>query len=254
MLNLFTGKISGVLSLALQGISKAVSLVLNTVLDTVDTVLDTVSHLTAPITEALIELPIIGSSIEKVLTIENNLVSTLGDGLHAVADQLATGDLIGGVQTTLNGVTDLVGQTVTEVAGLVDHIAGVAAPITDSLADVPVLGGILNAVGETTENLTGLLAETGNYVASIDPTELLTGLLSDPLGSVGGVVHDVSGTVDALLDDLAPITSVASELPVVGDIVNVVGETSTALNHALYDVGSLLQSLNTDLLQTTSYT
>ncbi len=93
MLNLFTGKISGVLSLALQGISKAVSLFLNTVLDTVDTVLDTVSHLTAPITEALIELPIIGSSIEKVLTSENNLVSTLGDGLHAVADQLATGEL-----------------------------------------------------------------------------------------------------------------------------------------------------------------
>ncbi|WP_257220958.1 hypothetical protein [Acinetobacter sp. YH12219] len=31
MLNLFTGKISGVLSLTLQGISKAVGLVLNTV-------------------------------------------------------------------------------------------------------------------------------------------------------------------------------------------------------------------------------
>lgn len=40
MLNLFTGKISGVLSLTLQGISKAIGLVLNTVLDTVDSVLE----------------------------------------------------------------------------------------------------------------------------------------------------------------------------------------------------------------------
>ena len=253
MLNLFTGKISGVLSLTLQGISKAVGLVLNSVLDTVDSVLETVNSLTAPLTDALTELPLIGGTIEKVLAVENQLVDTLDEGLHAVADQLATGDLLGGVQTTLNGVTGVVGQTVKEVAGLIDHIAGVAAPITDSLADVPVLGGILNAVGETTENLTGLLAETGDYVASIDPTELLTSVLNDPLASMGSVVQDVSGTLDALLDDIVPITSIATELPVVGDLVQVVGESSTALNQGLYDVGSLLQSVNSDLLQTTAY-
>ncbi|WP_180178289.1 hypothetical protein [Acinetobacter sp. YH01005] len=253
MLNLFTGKISGVLSLTLQGISKAVGLVLNTVLDTVDSVLETVSSLTAPLTDALTELPLIGGTIEKVLAVENQLVGTLGDGLHAVADQLATGDLLCGVQTALNGVTGVVGQTVTEVAGLVDHIGGVAAPITDVLSDLPLLGGLLDAVGETTGNLTGLLAETGDYVASIDPTELLTSVLNDPLASVGGVVQDVSGTLDALLDDIAPITSIATELPVVGDLVQVVGESTTALNQGLYDVGSLLQSVNIDLLQTTAY-
>ena len=104
----------------------------------------------------------------------------------------------------------------------------------------------MDAVGETTGNLTGLLAETGGYVASIDPTELLTAVLNAPLTSVGGVVQDVSGTLDALLDDIAPITSIATELPVVG-------ESTTVLNHGLYDVGSLLQSVNSDLLQTTAY-
>lgn len=253
MLNLFTGKISGVLSLTLQGISKAVGLVLNTVLDTVDSVLETVSSLTAPLTDALTELPLIGGTIEKVLTVENQLVGTLGEGLHAVADQLATGDLLGGVQTTLNGVTGVVGQTVTEVAGLVDHLSGVATPITDALSDLPLLGDLLDAVGETTGNLTDLLAETGDYVTSIDPTELLTSVLNDPLASVGGVVQDVSGTLDALLDDIAPITSIATELPVVGDLVQVVGESTTALNQGLYDVGSLFQYVNSDLLQTTAY-
>ncbi|WP_257223151.1 MULTISPECIES: hypothetical protein [unclassified Acinetobacter] len=116
-----------------------------------------------------------------------------------------------------------------------------------------MLGGLLDAVGETTGNLTGLLAETGGYVASIDPTELLTAVLNAPLTSVGGVVQDVSGTLDALLDDIAPITSIATELPVVGDLVQVVGESTTVLNHGLYDVGSLLQSVNSDLLQTTAY-
>ncbi|WP_257224198.1 MULTISPECIES: hypothetical protein [unclassified Acinetobacter] len=65
-----------------------------------------------------------GGTIEKVLAVENQLIGTLGDGLHAVADQLATGDLLGGVQTALNGITGVVGQTVTEVAGLVDHLSG----------------------------------------------------------------------------------------------------------------------------------
>lgn len=116
-----------------------------------------------------------------------------------------------------------------------------------------MLGGLLDAVGETTGNLTGLLAETGGYVASIDPTKLLTAVLNAPLTSVGGVVQDVSGTLDALLDDIAPITSIATELPVVGDLVQVVGESTTVLNHGLYDVGSLLQSVNSDLLQTTAY-
>ena len=77
MLNLFTGKISGVLSLTLQGISQAVGLVLNTVLDTVDSVLETVSSLTAPLTDALTEFPLIGGDIEKVLAVENQLVGTL---------------------------------------------------------------------------------------------------------------------------------------------------------------------------------
>ncbi len=194
------------------------------------------------------------AAIEKVLAVENQLVGTFGDGLHAVADQLAITATSGGVQTALNGVTGVVGQTVTEVAGLVDHISGgVAAPITDALSDLPLLGGLLNAVGETTGNLTRLLAERATTVASIDPTELLTSVLNDPLASVGGVAQDVSGTLDALLDDIAPITSIATELPVVGDLVQVVGESTTALNQGLYDVGTLLQSVNSDLLQTTAY-
>lgn len=60
MFGLFTGKISGVLSLVFQGISKAVGLIIETVSNVIDTVVETVSTLATPITEQLTQLPVVG--------------------------------------------------------------------------------------------------------------------------------------------------------------------------------------------------
>jgi len=250
MFSLFTSKISGVLSLALQGISKAAGLVLDTLIDVAGTVLDTVSAVTAPLTDTLTNLPLVGETISKVFDAKDNLVNGLSEGLQATADQLSSGDLLGGVSTLLDGTTSLVGQAVTETAGLAEHVVGLTSPVTDLLGDVPVLGGLLDVAGETAGNLIGLVGETGEYVSSINPVDLVGSLLADPLGTAGGALQDVSGTVDALLDDLAPLTDTVSGLPVVGDIVAVAGDLTAGLNQGIYDFGAALKSNTLDLLDT----
>lgn len=205
MLSLFTGKISGVLSLALQGISQVNGLVLNTVLDVVDTVVDSIN------TTALTELPVVGSGIRKVLELESNLVSSIGGGLRDVADHLASGNLLGAVDTALEGVTLVVGQTLSDATAVVEQVVGLTSPVTELVSDVLVIGDILSAAGDTT-NLLGLIDETADYVAGIDPLALLENTLNDPLGTIGGTLQDVSGTLDHLLEDLLPVTEIATSL------------------------------------------
>lgn len=244
MLSLFTGKISGVLSLALQGITQTVGLLLDTVLDTVDTVLASITELTAPLTAALTQLPVVGDSIELVLDTTNDLIDTVGSGLHAVADQFLQGDLLGGVDTALNGVTTVAGQVLNDVADLLDHTVDLTAPVTHLLSDLPLISDVLDAVGTTTGNLIDTVAETGDYVAGIQPLDLVENLLNDPLATVGSTLQDGAGTIDALLDDLVPVTDLASGLPIVGDVITLIGESTTNLTQGIYDLGSAVSQIN----------
>ena len=240
MFSLFTGKISGVFSLALQGISKALGFVIETVTSVVDTVVETVGTLTSPLTDTLTSLPLVGGTVESVLDLKSNLVGNLSEGLHSVASDLSEGDLLGGVNTALNSVTATLGETIADGANILSNVIDVTTPVTGLLSELPGLGDILNAAGETTSNLIGFVEETGDYVASIHPTDLVNGLLSDPTGSVGGVIQDASGSLENLLNDLVPITDVVSTLPVVGDAVTVAGQLAGSITDGLYDVGSLL--------------
>lgn len=244
MFSLFTGKISGVLSLAFQGISKAVGLMIETVSNVIDSVVDTVGLITNPIAEQLTHLPVVGGTVEAVLDIQSNVMGNLSDGLGAIAHDLSQGDLVGGVTTTLNGLTSTLGQAITDTAGIVEQVTGLTSPITDLISDLPGLGGILNAANQITSNLIGFVEETGQYVGSIHPTELVSGLLSDPTGSVGSVVQDVSTTLENLLDDLAPVTDLASEVPVLGDVVNHVGQTAHSMNQGIYDLGTQISQID----------
>ena len=134
------------------------------------------------------------------------------------------------------------------VAGLADTALDLAAPLLDPLANVPVLGGLLDAVTDTAGNLVGFVGETADTVSNLDPLELIGNVLDNPLGAVGSTVQDVSGTVDALLEDLAPITNAVESLPLVGGVAAVAGDAAAALNQGLYDAGTVLQSINLDLL------
>ncbi len=244
MFSLFTGKISGVLSLAFQGISKAVGLVVETVSNVIDGVVETLGAITNPITEQLTQLPVVGDTVDAVLDLKSNILNNLGNGLDAIASDLSQGDLLGGVTTALNGVTSTVGQTMTDTADVLQQVSGLASPITGLISDLPGLEGILNAANQTTSNLIGFVAETGQYVGSINPTELVSGLLSDPTASLGGVVQDASGTLENLLNDLVPVTDVVSELPVLGDVVSQVGQTVQGINQGIYDLGTQISQID----------
>lgn len=244
MFTQFLGKISGVFNLAFQGISKVLGFVVDTVATVVDTVVETVSSLTQPVNDQLSELPIVGDAVDSILNLESNLVNNLTGGLHAVADDLLDGNLIGGVETALNGVTATVGETLTDVSTVLGDVVELATPVTDLIATVPSLAPILESVGDTTSNIIGFVAETGEYVSDIQPLELITDLLDQPTATIGATLQDVSGTLDNLLNDLAPITASAAQLPVVGELVATAGVVSSALTQGLYDAGQLIASID----------
>lgn len=240
MFSLFSGKISGVFTLLAQGISQAVGFITKAVISVVDDVVDLVSELTAPITEKLTVLPVLGETVSAVLDVTTDLLGNVSNGVHAIADELLTGNLFGGVTTALNGTTDVVGSGLNGVSDILDSVLSMTAPLTAPLTALPVLGDVVAAIGQTTSNLSGFIAEIGDYVVSVQQLDLVTGLLSNPVASIGGVVQDVSDTLDSLLDDLAPITTTVTALPVVGDIVATVGSAVDSVNDGLYDLGTQL--------------
>jgi hypothetical protein len=89
----------------------------------------------------------------------------VSQGVHAVSDQLLQGDLSDGIDTLLNGTTDLVGQTLDGVSDILDSVLDTTAPLTAPLLSLPVIGDVIASVGQTTSNLSGLISETGDYVA-----------------------------------------------------------------------------------------
>lgn len=245
MFNLFIGKISNVFTLAFQGLTKAVGSIVEIATTAVDKVVELVTEITTPATDILKNLPIIGEPIDSLLTTTNNLLDNVSDTLHFASDQLSTGDLLSATTNiagnVLDTTTDLIGQTLTDISTVVEDVANLTSPISGSLlGDLPLLGDLLSGVGETADNLSGFVAETGEYVADIAPGALIADLIFNPTESIGGVLQDISGTVDSLLDDLVPVTNVIEELPVVGTIVEVVGSVPGGITDGLYDLGTLI--------------
>lgn len=252
MFSLFSGKISGVLSMAFQGITKTVGSILKTVVETVDSLSDTLQSLTNPLTDSLTQLPIVGESIGELLDLKSNILGNVSEGLHSVADQLIANDLGAVVTSTLEVLPTLIGDTLSDAVEVADSVLDLTTPVTGLLNDVPVLGDLLNSVGETSANLLGFVEETGNYVSDLDLSELVGGLLSDPTASIGGVIQDASGTLDSLLNDLVPVTDLLTEIPVVGDVAAQAGQLVTNINQGIFDLGTqvsqidLLGPLNTN--------
>lgn len=178
------------------------------------------------------------------MDLKSNVLGKLTDGLDAIANNLSQGDFLGGLSTALSGLTSTVGQTITDTADVVEQVANLTSPVTGLISDLPGLGGILNVANQTTSNLIGFVAETGQYVGSINPTELVSGLLSDPTGSIGGVVQDASGTLENLLNDLVPVTNLVSELPVIGDVLSQIGQTAHNINQSIYDLGTQISQID----------
>lgn len=244
MFKLFSGKISGVLTLGLQGLTKAVGHILDAVVHTADALIDTLGVVLSPLTSALSHVPVLGTTVNKVLDTTTNLLDSVTGELHQTAHTLKTGNLEGGVIDLLDGVTSIAGNAVTGVAGLADHVVGLTDPLTEVLGQVPVLDGAVSAVGGTVDNLLGFVGETGQYVADINPTDLLNDLASNPTGTLGGVVQDLAGSGANLVADLNPLVDLASQIPVLGSVVGAVSETGTNLTGLLGETGQYIGGID----------
>jgi tetrahydromethanopterin S-methyltransferase subunit B len=143
----------------------------------------------------------------------------------------------------LNNVTHLAGNALNDVSKVADTVVDLVSPALNHLGHIPVIGDVVLAAGKSISNISGLIDETGDYVTSIQPVELVNDLLQNPLATVGGVVQDVSGTVDALLNDISPLTGTLSTLPIAGGVVAVAGGTVDAVNHGLDTIGAQLTTL-----------
>lgn len=224
MFKLFTGKLSSIFTTVYQGLSQAVGDTLTYVAGIVDIATSTIEEITSPITDELAQLPIIGSSLESTLDTVNNAISDATDTIQNVGSNLSEGNLPGAVDYLLDQATGLVGGSLNDVSEIIGEIGDIVDPITGQpLADLPILGNILTATGTTVDNASGLVNEIGDYIDAIDPVDLLSQLENAPLATVGGLVQDVSGILDNILDDVSPITDLTSDLPVVGHVVDGLG-------------------------------
>lgn len=240
MFKLFTGKVSSVFTTLFQGISKVVGSIVETIATTVDVVSEIVTTISAPIVEKLTALPLVGDLITTTNNFVGDATSTISDSLHGTADQFINNNIAGGVQTLLDGATTLVGDTLDHVTDLVDGATQALSPITTPLTNAPVLGPILGNVLETADNLVGFVDETASYVSGIDATNLLSNL-TNPIATVGGIVSDVSGSLDDLLDDLAPAVGIVEQVPVLGHVVEHVADGLGYVPDALSYLGGHLQ-------------
>ena len=244
MFNLFSGKYNGALSLALQGISQAVGFITKVIIAAVDHTVEAFSSISTPLTDKITAIPIIGETLNSVVETVNHVVGGVSNTVNDLADDLLAGNLEQGVDRLLDNATTLVGHTVNDASDVLDNVLDLISPVTAQLSQVPVLGPIVHAADQALNNLSGLVDETGDYVGAIDPVALVSSTLQNPVAGVGGVVQDVSSTLDALLGDIAPITTTLEAIPVAGGAVTLVGETVTAINNGLYGLGTQLTTVN----------
>lgn len=238
--------LNGVFTAISQGFSKFLGKIVEVVAKVVDGIVEAVGQVLDPVLDGLAKVPIIGDTIATVDHLVGNLTTNLSDTLHSTADALSTGSVVNGVDTLLNGVTDTVGAVVNDVADTVDTLAtDVIDPVLHKLQDAPVLGPILEGVEETLDKVVGDVDGLGNYVADIEPLELVKDVLTNPLDTVGGVLKDVADIVDGVLESAAPTLDV--QVPVVnelGDVVQQVGAGAVGLVNGL---GQALNTLDLDI-------
>ncbi|MCG2921872.1 hypothetical protein KZ305_27690, partial [Escherichia coli] len=79
--------------------------------------------------------------------------------------------------------------------------------VTNYVTQVPVLGGVIAGVLDSVDNVVDTVGDVGQYVADVDPVQLVSDLLNAPAETLGTVVVDVAGVVADLADDLNPLVA-----------------------------------------------
>lgn len=184
--------------------------------------LATLTDLLAPLTGLLAEVPVLGDVVNGILAGElpgdglpggslpglGELSSLLAPLAGLVSEIPVLGDVLNQLLAPLlggdtGGVPDLGGQCdpadpLSCLAALTDLLA----PLSDAVAQVPVLGEVVNGL------LEALLSGGAPSLPGIPDLQALCGDAADPLACLLSV------------EQLAPLTGLLTQLPVIGDILD----------------------------------
>ena len=151
------------------------------------------------------------------------------------------------------GITQILGDTISYTAGLVDTVATTAAtvvaPMTDLLTQTPVIGSAIESTLTTTGNLltgaTSTLNSVGQHVAAGDITGAVDQLLDHATGVVGGALNDASGLVADVGSLVDPISGQPlSGVPILGDVLSAAGVTLDNASGLVNELGDYVAAID----------
>lgn len=135
--------------------------------------------------------------------------------------------LTGGIGDLLGGIVDTVATPVGAVLdSVLNPVGKVLDNVTDTVTELPLVGGLLNTVGDVAKPVTGIVGDvTGTVIDTVEG-----------LPVVGGVLESV----------LDPVTKAVKDVPIVGDLLGAGDSHNDDHDQSL--VGGLAESL-TDVLK-----
>lgn len=239
---MFKSLFGGIQSI-LQIVPKTVGYAANTILNVVDYVLPSAN----PFIQVLKPIPILGPVLETTLNVAENMVTRTSTDLKRVAEELQNGKVFSAVDILADGVTHLVGNTVTSVAKVAHTVIDVTNPITDITDHIPVIGDILSAVTDTAHNFADSIQGAGNYIELINPSREIAKLISDPIVKVGEIIEDTSKLIGNVVNDIDPILNLTNPIPVVAQVVDAVEYTADTIIKGVHDTGTILTTVTTNI-------
>lgn len=239
---------SGNLATTLGGLATDTSNLLGSL--AVDTA-STLDHVSTTLINAAQDFPIIGEVVETASTLVSSAANNLVGTVHHLSENLQSGDVVGAVKDLLSDATFVAGNLVTDTTFVVDELLDSTSLITNTLAQVPVLGGVLNGVVASVDNVVDTVGGVGQYVADVNPVDLVSDLLHAPAQTVGNVVIDVSKVVSNVSEDLNPLVTSTASTPLVGAVVetgknavDLVAGTVAAVGTGLHGFNALDELFN----------
>lgn len=242
--NYSLGSLSGAISAAAQGFSKLLGKIVAVVAQVIDHTVELVGQILTPVLDTASQIPVLGKVVDTVEDLVNNLTHNLSDTLHNTSNSLLTNGVQHSVTVLLDNVTTVAGSTVSDVItsanSLVTHVVD---PILNQLEVLPVIGHLATGLENSLDHVLNDVHNLGQYVAQSDIIDLGGDILANPFTALGGVLGDVTETIDSLLNSLEPALD---SIPVAGDAVqhlgqgavNILNHLSTGLNSIEFDVHS----------------
>ena len=216
MFSLFTSKINGALTLAQQHLSQGLGKTFEAAASALDATHRGLTSLSKPLVDHLTDLPVVGNIVESVKDFKDNQVGNAIESLHSISDAYESTNLAGGTAVLLKEKTTFLGNTINELVDLTQDKIDALAPVTDKLSTLPIIGQLIDVAEQTNENLLGFATDKADEILDFDPVTWIGATLNNPIASLGDTLISKAEDLDALLDDLSPVSDLVAQIPVVG--------------------------------------